>query len=295
MLKVALFQGIGDCFYQIPFVRALAKKHGEVAISTAYPNFFSHIPGVHFWYRPTMLKAHEKALASVPKHLWARIHKSAEPDIRLGYDHRDFANGLSILEQFNTYTPENTDFDMTLPLREEWLAVAEKIRDGRKIAVIRRPTTRREYNNGARNPKPGLIQVAINELLKRKITPILVGDIQAPHELAAENLTGVKESYESGELTIEQIAALSSIAQVTVTAVGYATPMCLSVKARCLTIFGGHVGPEYIYGPRADMSRHVYVAPTPFCNCFDMRHEGCNKEISHGQVLAGLDQALAME
>lgn len=294
MFKVVLFQGIGDCFYQIPVVRALAAKHGRIAVATAYPELFEHIPGVSFWYRPTMLVSQDKAIEKVPHDKWAPIHKSAEADLRLGYSNRKFSSGLSILEQLNEVTPENTNYDMGFPIRSEWLDAAEKVRAGRKIAVIRRPTVRREYPAVSRNPKPGLIGACVDELNRLGFTTIAVGDIQEPHERGLEDLK-VKHNYEGGQLSIPVIAALTTIAEITVTPVGYAVPMTLATKARCFTVFGGHVGPEFIFGPKADMRRVGYVAPHPFCNCFENSHATCNKEISRVELLRGLHSTLALE
>lgn len=293
MFKVQCYQGVGDTFYQRPTVRELIKKHGDVALATPFPGLHWDMPTLKFWYRPTMLRTQEKALLSVPKYKWAGIHKRAKHDLHIGYGHREFLDGLNIMQAYEKIVPLTEPFDMSFPLKDEWVETADKLIGDRKVCILREPTLRREYHNPSRNPKPGIMPYLVQKLREERYTVISIGDHETIEEWPAEKFQ-VDEKFVKGEFSVEQISAIIARAHLTLTAVGFAVPMSIAVNGKCFTVFGGHVKPDYIYDPRMNMTRHAYVAPEPFCNCLDMGHT-CAKDIDHDFVWDKLRKFIAVE
>jgi hypothetical protein len=133
----------------------------------------------------------------------------------------------------------------------------------------------------------------MQEILKKlpkDIVKISVG-YNEPNEEWPVDIIDVDEDYSSGQLSITTVAALMNRAKLTVCPVGYATLMSIAVKGKCLSVFGGHVGPSHIYDSRMDLRNHRYVAPDPFCDCFDLLH-GCHKDINIDEGVVKMKELL---
>lgn len=293
MFKLQCYQGIGDHFYQRPFVRELLKIHGNLAVATAFPELFHDMPGIKFWYRQTMLVGQFKAAQKVDKSKWEGVHKNAAPDLHIGYGHREFYDGLNIVQAYEKIVQLSVPYDMTFPLKDEWVEKAKKVIGNKKVCILRQPTFRREYPNPARNPEKGLMQHLVDTLKQRDYYIISVGDLINGHESLVEDIKGVNEKYHEGEFEIWEIAALIKYAALTLTTVGYAVPMSCAVQGACFTVFGGHVSPSLIYDDRMGLDRHHFIASEPFCNCIDMSHD-CKKDIPYDRAQAELLRFIEM-
>lgn len=294
MFKVEGFLGIGDTFYQRPFIKELVKKYRDIALYTAYPELHWDIEGLKYWFKWSTLRCQDKAAMEVSKSIWEPINKRTTGDLILGYQTREFEEGLNVIQSFEKLVTLTEPFNMDFPLKDEWIEKANNIIGNKRVCILRRPTVRREYNNPARNPQKGLMQLLINELKKEEMYIIAVGDLADIDEEPEEKYTGIDEIYEKGELKVWEIAALIKQAEITLTPVGFATPMAIAVNGRCFTVFGGHVPPKYIYDERMNLENHRYIAPIPFCKCLSPTHN-CKKDIDNDYARNEIRSFIAVE
>lgn len=289
---VQLFQGIGDTLSQRHFVKRIAEVKEDTHVFTPWPQLFHDIPNLKFWFSDTTLRAQEDNILKIPKSFWAKVHRKTQPDLTIGYDDRHLATGMTMAESFARKIKETAkidiqDYSLDLPLKPEWIEAADKIINGRPVCIVRGPTVRREWQAPSRNPKLGLMTKIVKHIPKDFIK-IGVSYNFKHFEKAVENIP-VDESYESGQLPIEVVAALMHRAKFTVTSVGFATLMGIAVKAKTLTVFGGHVAACHIYDKRMDLTNQLYIQPEPPCDCFNLTHD-CNKEISLEVALKELNK-----
>lgn len=282
MFKAKIYEGIGDIFYQRPFVKELVKQHGEVAITTAWPDLFYDIP-VKYWFTNDLLRIQLAEKEKLPGTLWEKIHKRAPPDVWLGYGVRDLTENKTIVQGLERTIPLTDPYDMTFVPKPEWLEIAKQLLKPRTV-LVRRPSVRREYNNPSRNPDPEAFRHALSEIKARGYTTISIGWLDTEHEWLTDKRDDfIDFKYENGEIPIPIVTALMTLADFTLTGVGYATPMACAVNAKCLTIFGGEVPFWQIFDPRMPLDNAFYVAPENPCACYKNSHD-CNKFIEPTRI-----------
>jgi len=286
MYLIKMYEGIGDTFYQRHLIKRILEIKGEVALASPWQQLFWDMPELKFWWQSSMLRVQEIEYA---KWKFAPIHKKAKQDLFIGYDNRHLKIGDTVPASYTRTVNRDggftiSDYSLDFPLKPEWVERALEIKNNRPICLVRIPTVRNEWPAARRTPMPGAMTKCL-DTLPRDMVRIAVGFDHPMQERAAENIM-VNERYTNGELPIEIVAALAKIADLVVTPVGFMTVMAAAVGAKTVNIFGGHAGPQHIFDPRMDhIATQKYIAPDPFCNCFDNLHN-CVKAIPEDRLVS---------
>ncbi len=290
--------GVGDTLYQRHFIKRMAEIKGEIALATGWPQFFRDMPNVHYWFRDFwLLRTQDRNIQELldKKLIVSREHKKATVDLNIQYDNRHLQEGETMPSSFakgieNQVGIKIEDYTLDLPLRPEWVANAKRLIGGRRVAVIRPPTLRKEWRADARNPKIGVITKIVKELPK-DVFKITIGYNEKNEEWNIEPIKADK-SFENGELDLGTLAALINQAAITIGPVGFLVPMSVAVRGKALIIWGGHVKAAHLLDPRMDLKNFRYIEPNPGHNCFENQCESCNKEVDVDRGIAYMKDLL---
>jgi len=292
--------GFGDSFYQRALVRHLAKEHDTIYLRTAIPEVYWDIPNVKFLYPDSLnLRTQQKHIDRLDKSVWVERPKGIPylhwSDCLLPFEKdaegvfrrpglREGEGNARCLERLNSIE----DFNFSFPVKREWIGEAKKIiaslkTGGKKICIIRQPTIRKEWETSSRNPKIKYFQLLIDKY-KEEYYFISVADVKKDEEWFVGRLRGVDKKFVRGELPVTTIFGLVRLADMVIAYPGFFVLLAVAVKTKCFCIFGGMQAPEHIFDENMGLENLEYVAPDPFCCCFDMKH-ACNKEIPEEKVI----------
>ncbi|HEX6941043.1 MAG TPA: hypothetical protein VF158_16620, partial [Longimicrobiales bacterium] len=165
----------------------------------------------------------------------------------------------------------------------------------RPLAVIRPVTTRREWRNNARAPRPEYVAEAARMLRAEGYHVVAVADIEPPHEWLEGEMPEADLYRVKGELDTPQLLALVQNAAVVVGGVGWIVPAAIAARTPAVILgggMGGHNAPELLIDPRMDASRIRWLIPDRYCRCRDRAH-ACPKTITDfdARFRAALDEA----
>lgn len=303
--------GFGDTFYLRSVVKSLEKKHRNIYVRTTLPEAFWDIDNVRF-VRPTTnrlraQKAHIEYLDKAKNHEWVKPppgtnHRSWE-SIVPGWRHKNESPDAeaitsnprgeeSTTEYFvNEYGINN--FNFSFPLKREWMATAKKIisaldTKGKKLCIVRSPTTRTEWANYARSPKSEYFQELIDRYKDEYFFVSVANNEKGKEWFEGGKLKGINKRYDHGELFITTLFGLIKLADMVITPPDLFSILAVAMKTKCFCIFGGCAKPSIIFNENMGLENFAYVAPDPFCNCMRMKHD-CNKELSEDQIVRAFE------
>ena len=287
-LVVDGYQGLGDNIFQRPFIRAACERHPHVYVCTPWPQLYWDMPdNLHFIRSRSALRAQADNERMYLDEFCDNPPALAEY-AKMYYAEEQFNAGDGILTTFGKQLPlGDSSFNFDFSPKPEWLVAADQVKmrlgmsDQEEFTIVMPPAYRVEWKNSSRACHTEYIQIALTQLKYAGYTVISIGNTNPGHEEYVEpHVVGADFCFDRGELNIETIIGLLSLARVCVSGVGMALPMCQALGTPHLCIFGGYVKPSLLYDhDDLDMSRSRYAAPDPFCNCIDGLHADCNKEI----------------
>lgn len=284
-----MYFGVGDTLFQRHYIKKLYEMQPDVLVKTAFPQFFWDLPNLQYWWEPVPLRVQEENMLKL-HHLYSNANMHMKPDCHIGYGDRNVPGTIvdQFQEKINRRLRVNiTDYSLELPLKDEWLEKATKIINGRKVCLVRPPTTRREWMRENRNPEPGLMQLLIDKAAKDH--DIISVSYNAPREEWYTEDLKIGERYDHGEIPIEVVAAMYKLADMCVIPVGYALPMSLAVKAKTFCVMGSWDSPKYLLDPRMDQSRLRYIEPeTPIVIPYS--EEPHDRHINPDRLMAEFDK-----
>jgi len=267
--------GLGDNIFARPFVRAAAAQY-DVWLETPWPELYADLD-IRFVCGKRKLRTQQKNMARQPETRWSK-----PPPMR----------------EIKTvsYGSDLTIFPLVTALERRWSVLKIKfdpalfdlpdmgsspVKSERPIAVIRPVTTRAEWHNTARGPKPEYVNALAAELMATHFV-VAVADIEPEHEWLVGTLPPAHRYFVFGELNVRAMLALVRDADIVIGGVGWIVPAGLALKTRTFVVLGGHGGhnaPEKITDPRLDLSRIGFAMPEKFCRCTSMLHD-CDKTIA---------------
>lgn len=265
-------QGLGDCIYFRPFVRALTER-ATVFLSTPWPEIFQDLPVI---FRKCLSR-----LRTQTKHI-KRNSLDGLPDLPSTatilcprYTSDELKRG-SILAALELQMPLGaTPFLFDLPRYASPITRTP-------YAVIRPVTARKEWMAMSRAPNPVYLQQALVALQQAGCHIVTIADVEEGVEwLVQPTLVGMDEAYYAGEIYGENLIGLIQGAAACVGGVGWIVPMAMAAQVPLLVIAGGrgaHNAPEVITDPRMDLTKATFALPEHFCRC-DMADHACDKTI----------------
>lgn len=269
--------GLGDGIYQRPVLRAQAQQR-PVYVTTPWPELYRDLEGVHPVRPWSMdLRTQRKHLARlgpeagyvpVPKHHERRsmTYQLRQPGHTIVSELEDRMHHRAVPFLFDL--PDLGPCPVEVPA-------------GRKLAVLRPSTLRREWCNRARAPRPEYLYLAGLELRDRGYFVVTVADVDPPEEWLEGAAPPADLELLRGELTPPQVLALVRHAAMVVGGVGWIVPAALAARVPLVVVAGGqggHNAPEKVMDPRMDTRRARWVMPPRYCRCTAREHP-CVKEI----------------
>ena len=242
------YHGIGDCIYQRPVIKFLidreAKKGKRVALATPWPEIYWDLD-IDFWFQDCPISWMSDRMRSL--NIWSSIHRKLKADLNLSYSNANFRRNEGIAESF-CKNLSLINYEMDLPLKDEWLEEASEIKDelGSGICLVKTPTVRREWYASSRNPDNKAFKLLIDKARNECGYKIVsIGNIRHNEE---ESVCQFKAdvSFDRGQLDITTIFALMHLCQLTITGVGFPVPASVAMKSPCITLFGGMVPPNKV-------------------------------------------------
>lgn len=271
-LVIRAMAGLGDTFYQRPFLRALAEERGEVWVRTPWPQLLGDIPGLYPVPFPRLsLRTQAKNQETAPG-----FHQEPEgAEVRhIFYGLR--TQGETILEELSRLYGLDPD-----PLRMDTPPVGPSpVRTGKPVAVVRPVTLRREWMNPARSAHPDYVAFAAAWLREAGYHVVSVAYVEHPQEWMLTPAPRADTYLTKGQLGPEELVALVAHASVVVGGVGWIVPMSLATDTPAVIIGGGQGGynaPERVTDPRIP-ARPAFLLPEPYCTCKNQFHD-CPKYI----------------
>lgn len=293
MILVISMQGLGDAFASRPTIAALIRKHGDVALATPYPEVFADLPLKIVTRHPdAVIRCARRNQEESKGYFNPYFEGVYERTIQLRYllepgckdIPTQIAESAGVLDEVRW-----DDFFMGDGHSSGAIVRAFGQLHGGPLAVFRIPTIRTEYRNEARNPAPGLVAAAVDEI---------GGDFIHLNDFSTN------ENYESnddlwilasrvheirnakvanadfGQLSLPSMLDLVARARCVVTPVGWMCWAALAYQTPVLMIWGGYASPDTILGPirqHVDLNAKL-VVPDAECWCFNPSHE-CAKSI----------------
>ena len=257
--------GLGDNVYQRAFIKKIQKP---VYLETCWWQFYKDIPGVELIKPTTRLRTQNKNLEKAPESVWTRKQRFA-----MGYNNQRVFYGTSgILDGMRRslrVDPATIDLpDFGAPLVEG------------KYAMIRPVTIRKEWQNEARAPLPEYIAQAMQILRDEGYLLVSVADLEDEKEWLVGEYPDADFVFHKGELSLEQLMALSAGASVIVGGVGWIVPVGVAYNVPTWIIGGGHGAfnaPELLL-PKHQPHKVSFILPGKYCRCREHHHK-CNKVI----------------
>ncbi len=256
------FQGFGDNIYCLGVMRALCKLHECVYLSTPIPEIFWDIPNL-FTTRPKMLlRTQTEHAEKQPEVTWSNIPHDAQ--VRR-MDHYLQDERRTVLDVLATPLEKGASLDVHLAIRREWEEAARAVLEptDKKVCLIRCPTERTEWDQGARNPEPHHIQNIVDRF-GDQFHFVSVSHNKTGEEWFLQEPRGIDQAFHFGELPLTTIFGLASIADMIVSPPGYMLPLGLAVETKTFIVFGGLIPPWRLVDERQNMHLFRCAAPDPF-------------------------------
>src|SRR6185436_6853894 len=239
-------QGLGDAFAARPTVAALVREHGDVFLETAWPEVFRDICAPPVKPRDLHIRCARRNVEEKGD-IWSDPPHGI-PEVQLRYT---LAPGCkSIPEQIaesagiewtNSYRPEDPKAyagDFFMDCNQKSMNVRNRL-DPSPLAVFRIPTIRTEYRNEARNPAPGLVAAAVNEIGGDWIH---LNDMMGLHEKRHHDESWPMANYahaDAGQLSLPSMLDLVSRARCVVTPVSWMLWAAAAFQVPTLAVWGG--------------------------------------------------------
>lgn len=262
--------GLGDNVYQRAFIKNLKKP---VYLHTCWWQFYQDIPGVELIKPNTRLRTQNKNANKAPEGVWTQ----KKPHITPYNTHRVFYTGNGILNGMQSCLKIKPDFidlpDFGEPVVQE------------KYALIRPVTIRKEWQNEARAPLPIYIAETMEILRNQGYTVVSVADLEDGKEWLIGDYPKADITFHKGELSLEQLMAITAGASLIVGGVGWIVPVGVAYNVPTWIIGGGHGAfnhPDLLL-PKHQDHKVSFVLPDKYCRCREHYHK-CNKVITnHGE------------
>jgi len=289
-------QGLGDNIYQRPFVRSLCEQDDNaVFVKTPWPQLyhdFATSHGLKFLKWKSGLRTHSKNEDRFGGNVFAVKPCCYEHHV-LGYTLADLKAGLGIIGSMESVSGIKFSGEFDFAPESRWLDSVSYFRQlaaGRPLAIFRPPTVRTEWRNEARNPCPTAMKRVIDAVCETHFV-ISVADLAAGEEWLACEVPPQCLQLHQGEMAIEELIALCSVADLLVGGPGFLMPLGVALEVETLIVFGGYHGPQDLVDSRLNTDHLHCVAPEHVCRCFDQHHD-CKKHISDDVLLGAVGSAI---
>ncbi len=284
--------GIGDNLHQRAVVVELLKTY-EVWLETCHVWIYRDLldSGLKLILRPTTLYTHarniEREKIEYPDaYRDLRSIPRSTRTVRNGYHRRGVEEHGSVIQSMfataGLSPPQHIDFRLTI--RPEWLSsrvhtIVSSARDSGKPLMVYRPVVlRREWPSHLRNPDP-VAYAALYESIRERFYVVSVASIVPNVEwiVGAEQPADLK--IHDGSLSMPEMAALFSKADVVFCNGGMAPVLAQAVGTPSIVVYGGYECFDTTHALGAKLTPTLPIDTDAPCRCFTNNCSGCDKRI----------------
>jgi hypothetical protein len=273
-LVIQGMHGLGDCLHQRAVVKHYLELGRTVFLETSWPSVY------HDYVETGQLRLVKRNVAlrtqtknAVREH--DKFHTAVAPMngevIRVMYHGTEVmkTNSKTVLEAMCnvTGTPyESADF--RLPVPDEWAEGVELPGyNGKPILLYRPLVARPEWKGSIRRNAHPPHYAHVMRFLRRHYFVISVADLEPGREWLVGPQLRADLKFHEGQLTFEQIAALTKAASLVVTSSGFAAILGPAVGTPTLSIIGGYEdGRAHDSGMR--FAPYLAIEPEQPCRCW---------------------------
>lgn len=274
--------GLGDSVFQRPFIDLLLEEYLDVYLTTPWPEIYPDVPVKFVRPETHQLRTQSKNLA-VSTVRWETPPEHAVR-LKFNYDAESFAQGTIMRALARCTKLDSVNGPLEFKIRfphEPSLPAAVKVPKGKKLAVIRPVTERKEFWCPSRNPDPRYINWIAHTLRDSGYHTISIADVDKDNEFIVGRAPLVDQQFHSGELSVTDILQTLQAASMVVTGPNMMMPLAMATGAPLFIVFGGRGAfdtPAKLLDPRNDLRKVGWVTPDRFCRCDQMTHQ-CDKYI----------------
>ncbi len=278
-LVIQGMHGLGDNLHQRAVVRALAPRH-EVWLETPWPSLYHDLEGVHLISNGSRLRTQAKnarreaeRFTKVPPPRGARV-------LEVRYPPDAVRKHGSVLAAMAAQCGVDSG-DFRLPCRSEWITRAAGLisgwKPGKPILIVRPLVERKEWG-GCRNRNPDAqVYRALFDAFRERFFVVSLADLEPGKEWLSGDALPADVSLHAGELDVEVMVGLFSLAAAVYTAPGFAVILAQAVGVPVVSVFGGYES-SASFSAGAAFSPFLGLDPVRPCQCFSHVHN-CDKRM----------------
>jgi len=276
---VRSMQGIGDTIYSRPFVKMLIQDGHAVYLKTVLPELFSDLP-VKF-IDPGLSDYRTQKKAQLTSTVKYASRNKFDREINPFYGHAELKRHgiVAHTELAFGYEAGSTKPIFDLPRFHVKLPY-EQIK-GKKIAVIKPVTLRKEWLCSSRAPEPEYVGWCSRMLRDSGYFVISIADCEEGEEWLDGSEPFAHLKLHKGELGLTGTLGLLQNTSIAVGGSGFIIPAAIAAKTNLFVVFGGrgrYDNPHKVFDLRMNMKKIGWALPTSFCRCSAMEHD-CDKTI----------------
>lgn len=282
-------QGIGDQIYMRPFIKALSEKPDhEIFVEAVLPDLYSDLNVKFVSPGKSNYRTQQKNFLTT-KVEFVELPQGIRT-ISCWYSHKDLKTHSIITHMEScfdvSFGAAPIQFDLPAwPIAEAALGsiLAPFKLEGKKLAIIRPVTHRREWTCTTRSPNPYYISWCAKILRDAGYFVISIADCAPNEEWIDGEEPPADLKLHKGELGIYEMLSLLKRAEVIVGGSGFIVPAAIAAQAKLFIVFGGrgaYDNPHKILDLRMDLKKIGWAMPDNFCRCNKMEHT-CDKTITN--------------
>jgi len=289
--------GLGDGLHQRAVVRELMQKH-ELWLHTPWPQLYHDLEGLHLLrLEPTLRAMAVNQDRCTVLYGNNQLPPHGTPLETVVYPPLDVKSTGSVLGAMAKHLGVPLG-DFRMPVPEAWVhqALALPI-DWDRPLLVYRPLVERSESRGyaVRNPDHEAYH-ALFSAIRQRFFVVSLASLAPGNEWKVGPQITPDLTYEGGELQIETIAALVSLADLVWSAPGFGTVLAQAVCTPAVCVFGGFEDARS-FSAGARFSPWLAVEPVHPCACWShscLHSKAIDLPRAHERIAAFLtDQAVA--
>lgn len=274
--------GLGDNIRQRAIVREYLKK-GPVWLTSSWVSVYEDLipQGLHIVHRPSSLRTQTKN-AERERERFSRVPIPRDATrVRVWYPPDLVRKSGTILKAMGKAT-HCEPFDFTINVLADWWdSLLQKLPANAisKPIMLYRPLVDRPSDWGgcnARNPDFDAYS-KLFEAIRDQFYVISVADLQPAKEWIVGVRHAVDYKFHAGELSVEELFALTKMASLVYCSPGFAAVMAQAVGTPVVCVFGGYERSSFFFDGHK-IAPCVGIDTISPCDCFSHSH-ACEKRI----------------
>ncbi len=293
-LLVNGMHGLGDNLHQRAIVRELLEEW-DVWLETPWPCLYHDLDGLKMVGKGSRLRTQAKNAQREASRYSATPVPAGARSLEVRYPPDAVRKRGSVLAAMAAQCAVEPG-DFRLPVKREWVERAEamvrKWAPDRPILIVRPLVERKEWGGCRnRNPEAGGYR-ELFEAIRDRFFVVSLADLEPGKEWLSGEALPADVSLHAGELDVEVMAGLFSLAAAVYTAPGFAVILAQAVGVPVVSVFGGYES-SASFSAGAAFSPYLGLDPVRPCQCFSHVHN-CDKRMdmaaAHERMREFLDE-----